>query len=576
MAARLHVVDRYARDVVQGRVPAGKYHRLACERHMRERARRPSDKFPYVFSPEHADRFFRFARRMRHYKGRQFAGQYFEPTPVQQFRLGSIFGWRHWKSGLRRFTVAYNDLPRKHGKSFEGAVVLSYATFFEGEPGAEGYCIATKEKQARIVFSDAKKLVKQSGLSSRIEIRAWQLFNASSESFAQPLGADSDTTDGLNPHVTVVDELHAMKSRDLVDVMESATGARMNPLFFFITTHGKEMVSVWGDYITYAMQILDGVLEDDQSTMKFFAFIAHADVGDDPFDERTMIKANPHWGVSVNPDDMRTAAAKAKRMPSAAAEYKQKRLNMLPEASAPWLSMEGWRAGQTAEGFALEDFRGREAWIGLDLSSNIDLCALVALLPPRDEDERFVLLRWVWTPAETMAARALKDRAPYEVWAQRGCLLTQPGRKLSHKPIRDTLKAVAEVLTVIKVGYDKWHAHQLVNDLVDEDGFSAEQIIEVPQTYQGVSEAAKRLESEVLDGNVDAGACPLMSWTFSNAVVQRDGKDNIQPIKKRSRGRIDPVSATVNALACWLREPRDDGESIYETRDLVTVGGQHA
>jgi phage terminase large subunit-like protein len=568
----LNPVDAYATDVVTKKIPAGKYHRLSCARHLADRKREGTPGFPFVFSMDQAERFLRFARMMKHYKGRQFAGKPFDPTPCQVFRLGSVFGWRHQATGHRRFTTAYIDQPRKQGKSFESAAVLVYASFFEGEPGAEGYCIATKEHQARIVFGDAKKLVQSAGLGSRLQVNAWNLSHEKSSSFCRPLGSDSDTTDGLNPQVVVVDEMHAMKTRALLDVMESATGARINPLFYEITTHGDDLVSPWGDQMTYAQQILDGTLEDDPSTLSFFAFIAHADIGDDPFDRDTWIKANPHWGISVNPEDFEKLAAKARKMPSAAAEFKQKRLNMLPEASSPWLSMEGWRAGQRSTPTALaEELIGRRCWVGLDLASKLDLAALVAVFPPEESGGEWNLLRWVWTPAETLKDRAHRDRAPYEVWAQQGHLIALPGTSIDHAPIRAALVSLRERYEVVKVGCDPWHLHQLHRDLVSIDGFEQTDVLEVPQTYSGLSAASLELESEVLAGRVNAGGCPVMTWTFANAVVQRDGKDNIQPIKKRSRGRIDPVVATCSAIALWKKEPAKE-TSVYLTRGIRVLG----
>src|SRR5262245_46902111 len=164
----MNPIDAYARKVASGREPGGKYHRLACARHLRDRARRPSARFPFVFDYEHARRFFNFAGHLRHYKGRQWVGRYFQPTPCQLFRLGSVFAWRHLETGLRRFTTAYNEVPRKNGKTFEASIVAIYCTFFEGEAGAEGYCIATKRQQARRVYDDMARLVKASGLRSRI------------------------------------------------------------------------------------------------------------------------------------------------------------------------------------------------------------------------------------------------------------------------------------------------------------------------------------------------------------------------------------------------------------------------
>ena len=550
-------VDAYAQRVVAGTVPAGRYHRLACARHLKDRAREGTPGFPFRFVWEARDhrgrltpcamRFLEFARQAKHYKGRQWAGRLFEPTDSQVFRLGSIFGWRHVATGHRRFTTAYNELPRKQGKSFEAAIVAIYAVFFEGEPGAEGYVIATKEKQAKIVFNDAKKLVARTpALLARITVSAANLHREQTSSKLEPLGSDSDTTDGLNPYVIIVDELHAFKVRNLLDVMESATGARDTFLNFQITTAGNDPVSPCGDQHDYACKILDGVLEDDASTLAFFAFIAHADVDDDWLDERTWQKANPHYGLSVNPEDLRKLALKAKNMPSAAAEFKQKRLNLWVNAGAPWLSHEGWRRGQTvwsADGrFATPDFlRGRPCWLGVDLSSKIDLTAIVAVFPPVDADPQWRLVVWALTPEDTVLERALRDRAPYPHWIERGFLRTNPGNRIDQSVVVDIIREAATRFNVQAIGFDPWNAGNIEKELT-EAGF---QVIEVPQTLAQMSGPSKDFEADVLDGLVDAGGNPLMAWCISNVVVQRDGKDNIYPVKRKSRGRIDPVIAAL-------------------------------
>ncbi|HWB15963.1 MAG TPA: terminase TerL endonuclease subunit [Vicinamibacterales bacterium] len=573
-------VDAYAMAVVAGRVPAGRYHRLACERHLFDRRREGSRGFPFrfIWEPtrrgEHsATRFLSFARRVKHYKG-EWAGRYFEPSDNQVFRLGSIFGWRHAESGLRRFTTAYNEIPRKGGKTFEAAIVALYGTFFEGEAGAEGYCIATKREQARRVFDDAKRMVVSSGLKSRIKVNAANLCRDDLACKLEPLGADADSTDGLNPHVIITDEFHAHKTRALIDVMESATGARRNPLHFQITTAGNDPVSPCGDQHEYVTRILDGVLDDDPATLSMFAFIAHADEADDWREEATWRKANPHYDISVKPDDMRKLAAKAIHMPSAAAEFQQKRLNIWVNASAPWLSLDGWRKGQTQ--WSPDDVLGEECYLGLDLASKIDLCALVALFPPTPSRESWRILPFAWTPKDTLVERAHRDRAPYDIWAQQGYLLTVPGEKISQALVREKILDLKSRYRVRAIGYDDWHMDQLDEQLVEEDGLSRESLVVVPQTYAGMSSACLRFEAEVLGGHVDAGDSPLMAWCASNVVVQRDGKDNIYPVKKRSRGRIDPIVAANIAMACYLKQPVVSGrkKSIYATRlaEAVMVG----
>jgi phage terminase large subunit-like protein len=344
--------------------------------------------------------------------------------------------------------------------------------------------------------------------------------------------------------------------------MESATGARLTFLHFIITTAGDDLVSPCGEMHTYCCQILDETLPADAATDSTFAFIAHADPDDDWTTEATAIKANPMWGISVNPDDMRKAVLAAVHAPGRAPEYKQKRLNLWIAAREPWLSIDGWRAGQSDD-WTLDDLRGEVCYIGIDLASKLDLCAMVALFPPSDTHARYRLLRWVWTPEETLAERAHRDRAPYLRWASEigidgePVLRTTPGTQVNHSVIRDVLRAMRNRFSIARVGFDPWHADVLVDQLIDDDGFDRDCVVEVAQTYAGMSSGASAYEADVLAGNVDGGGCPLLMWTHGNAVVQRDGKGNIFPIKKKSRGRIDPVMAAVIARNLVLRARPD-------------------
>jgi len=554
-----HVVDTYARDVVAGRIPAGKYHKLACARHVRDRARERSPDFPWYFDGKAASRFFRFAEQLKHYKG-EWAGQHIELQPHQLFRLGSIFGWLHHETKLRRFRTAYNELPRKNGKSLEAAVVMLYVAFFDKEPGAEGYCIATKRDQARLVFNDCKHLVRSSSLRARITIQVANLHRDETSSKLEPLGADHDSTDGLNPHAVSADELHAYKDRQLLDVMETATGARRQPLFFKITTAGDNPVSPGGDEHDYAGKILDGVLTDET----YFAFIAHADDADDWLDERTWQKANPNWGISIKPDDMRALATKARGIPAAAATFKQKRLNLWVNAAAPCLSVDGWRKGQSLR--AREAFEAALAhepcFVGIDLASKIDLCVLSLVFPPTTGRPQLCIVQRIWTPAETLRDRAHRDRAPYDIWSAQGWLTACDGTRIDHQLIRGALAECRTRYDIERIGFDPWHADTLIDQLVREDGFTAEQVLPVPQTYQGMSSACLRMQAEILAGNVDAGGCPVTAWAVSNVVDQHDGKGNLMFAKGRSRGRIDPVIAPTIAMSLWLRMPITHNDGV--------------
>lgn len=557
-----HPIDQYAWDVTHGHVPAGKYHRLACERHLLDRSRENTDAFPYVFDAARADRFLRFGEQLKHYKG-EWAGQFIRWQPHQQFRLGSLFAWVHHKTGERRIRNSYNELPRKQGKSLEDAVVAIYVTFFDGEPGAEGYCAATKRDQAKIVFNDCRRLVLNSdALSRRLGVLTHNLHHDASASKLEPLGADEDSTDGLNPNFVSLDELHAMKTRGMIDVLETATGARRQPLVFKITTAGADPASPCGEEHAYACAILERTLIDES----YFAFIAHADPEDDWTLESTARKANPNYGISVKPDDLRNKVTKAIGMPGAAAAYKQKHLNLWVNASEPWLSLEGWRAGQL--GPDVTALRGQACFVGIDLASKLDLLAMVALFPPTAAEAHWRTRRWVWTPKDTVKNRARRDRAPYEQWIEQGWLIAVPGTRVDHQVVRDALAALAGEAAIAQIGFDPWHADQLISQLTTADGFAEDQVVEVSQTYAGMSSGCKDCEAAVLAGTVDAQDDPLMLWCVGNAVVQRDGKDNIYPVKKKSRGRIDPVVALCIA---WNLALRAIAEPPAEDPDLVVV-----
>jgi phage terminase large subunit-like protein len=334
-------------------------------------------------------------------------------------------------------------------------------------------------------------------------------------------------------------------------------------LNFQITTAGDDPVSPCGDQHDYACKILENVIEDET----FFAFIAHADESDAWLDEATWIKANPNWHV-MDQDDMRNLARKAKNMPNAAATFKQKRLNLWVSASNPCLSVDGWRQGQSD--WAAEEMAHESCYVGIDLASQIDLCCCSFVFPPTAARRSWRLLQHIWTPADTLVDRAHRDRAPYLVWRDQGWLGTNPGVRIDHQIIRDVLRRGRESYHIERIGFDPWHADTVIDQLTNEDGFSAEEVLVVPQTYAGMSRACLMMQAEILGGQVDARRCPVTAWAVSNVVANTDGKDNLMFAKGKSRGRIDPVIAATIGMALALKMPPDHG-SIYEERDLVVL-----
>ena len=327
-------VTQYARDVLEGRITAGRLVRLACERHLQDLE--TGWQRGLVWDPAAAQHVVDFYSFLRHSKG-EWAGQVFKLQPWQQFRLGSVFGWKK-EDGTRRFRVSYNEVARKNGKTTEAAGLALYMLDADNEPGSEVYTAATKRDQAMITWSEAARMVKRSkALSRRIQVY-WGKGNMSIEETASKfecLGADEDTLDGLNVHCAIIDELHAHKTRAIWDVLETSTASRRQPLLWVTTTAGFDQSGICYELHNYSVEVLEGRIKDDS----WFAYIATLDEGDDWQDEKVWIKANPNLGVSVKLDDLRRLALKAKVTPTAVANFLTKCMNVWTQQTSRWLSL---------------------------------------------------------------------------------------------------------------------------------------------------------------------------------------------------------------------------------------------
>ena len=348
---------QYIDDVLSGRVVVGQRVRQAVERHVGD-LRSAKDR-GLRFDPKAAERVLKFFGFLHHSKG-EWAGRPFVLSPWQVFILWVVFGWKR-ADGTRRFRTAYIEIGRKNGKSTLAAGVALYLFAADQEPGAEVYTAATKRDQARIVHSEAIRMVQSSpGLQRFIDIFKDNLSMLRTNSKYEPLGADADTMDGLNVHGAIIDELHAHKTRNLWDVLETATGARRQPLIFAITTAGFDRQSLCWQQHDYAEKVLDRIVSDDTH----FAFVAALDSEDDWTDRAAWIKANPNLGVSVKPESLEEQCVKAESLPSAQNAFRRLRLNQWTEQSERWIDLAVWDEGAIA--VDPEALRRRRCFGGLD------------------------------------------------------------------------------------------------------------------------------------------------------------------------------------------------------------------
>lgn len=534
-----------------------KLRRLAIERQARDLERLPA--LGYTFDEAEADRWVTWYASLRHHKG-EWAGKPFVLADWQEFEIvRPVFGWKR-PDGTRRFRTVYIEVPRKDGKTELAAGAGLGLTVADREPGAEVYSAATKKDQAKIAHTAAKEMLKRSAALKRW---AKQLRNViyceRLGSKFEPLGADSETLDGLNAHGLILDEMHAHKDRHVHDVLTTSMGARRQPLTFIITTAGiYDPESIGWELHDTAIKVLEGSIEDES----FFAYVTSADEGDDWREPATWAKANPNLGVSVKLDYLTAECQKAVTRPSYENTFKRYHLNIWTQQVERWIPIEHWNACEDAKAKvrSLEEFRGRRCFAGLDLSSKIDMSALALLFPPLEGEVWDALWRF-WVPQDLVAERARQFKRPdYGAWVRDGFVSATEGNIIDYAAIRNELAMVREVVEVQEIAFDPWNASQIAVDLM-ADGFT---LVEMRQGYKSLSEPSKMLEAMVAAKRLRHGNNPVMRWMISNVTKREDPNGNIAPDKSTAAGKIDGVVATIMGMGRGMLAPAE-GDWLAES-----------
>jgi phage terminase large subunit-like protein len=563
-ARRADAVTSYARDVQRGKTPAGRLVRLACARHLREIEPAWQKAHGLKWDGVLADREIGFYSRLCHYKG-EWAGKPLILSPWQAFIVGSIFGWLR-SDGTRRFREAYEEVPRKNGKSTKDAALGIRLAFFDGEQGAEVYCAATKKDQARIIFGDAKQMVLRTpSLRKRLQVFNNNLSSIELASKLEPLGADEDTMDGLNVHAALVDELHAHKTDGVVNALKTATGARRQPLIKYVTTAGYDRTSICWKLREYAVKVLEGTFQDDT----FFAYIACADKGDNYLDPKTWAKANPNLGISVSRTDLERKAKQAAHMPSAMNAFLRLHLNQWTEQSSRAIDMALWDEG--AGEVNPEHFEGRACMAGLDMASTSDLAAEVKLFEPDADGYNDVLCRF-WIPEASIAAgtsrRSEEIRRQLELWVEQGFITATEGNVTDYDFVEKALLGDGEKFHIRELAFDRWNVTQLITHLQDEWGTGETariKVVDVGQGYASMAGPTKEFLRLVADKKIRHGGNPVLRWMVSNLALKQDPAGNLKPDREASGDKIDGVVALVMALGRLMVAPAED-ESVYAQR----------
>lgn len=549
----------YAKKVVCGKIITGQYVKLACERHLKDLEKKD---FAYYFDVDRANKLFKFYGLFNHYKG-EWAGQPIKLELWQKFIIGCIYGWKR-KDGYRRFRNAYIEVARKNGKS---TVIAPLGLYGLGEEdGAECYSAATKRDQAKIVFEASKQMIKTCSspqLKSLVQVFKSNISIVEKGSKYEPLSRDSKTMDGFNTSLALIDELHAHESREVYDVLDTSTSARIQPLMISITTAGYDRHSICWEHHQYSLKVLDGTY-DDEAANSWFAYIASIDEGDDWRDESVWIKANPNLGVSVKLDDLRLKAMKAQDLPAAQNAFRQKHCNEWVEQSERWIDMHLWDKG--AGNIDQETLKGRRCYAGLDLARVSDLTALALLFPPDCEKDKWKLLMRFWCPEDDIIERSRKDKVPYIQWRDEEYIIATPGNTTDFNWIEQQIIKLHGEYNIREVSYDRMFAGEIVNNLTDE----GVKMVPYGQGYLSMSPPTAELERMLKGEIINHGGHPILRWNASNIVIKRDPAGNMKPDKEKAIEKIDGIVALLNALGRAM-VCEGTGKSVYEERGIIVL-----
>ena len=541
----------------KGKDRLGKWARLACDRFLAdlEKAGKGKD---FFYSDDEAVKVCEFVSNLPHVEGK-WKSDNIALEPFQVFLLCNLFGFRN-PDGSRRFTSALFALARKNAKSTIAAAIGLYCLTMEDETGPQVISAATTGDQAAIVFNTAKRMVDKTqdfrdGLG--VEVLSRSVVCLPSGGVMKPINAKASTQDGLNPSCIILDEIHAHKSHDLLNVLQSAAGARRNPLFMYTTTEGYETPGPWPEMRKFAQQVLEGVVEADH----FFAVIYAIDDADNEFDDKVWIKANPL--IEANPllkDAIRKDAIDAQAMPGRHAEFLIKRMNRQASTAQGWIDLQRWKA--CAGPVPLDELKDWPCYGAIDLASTRDLTSfrLVWL-----KDGIIYTHGWRWVPTTTVAVRSQRNLVPYAGWVRTGHMIETPGDVTDYDVVFNKIIEASQQFNLVRVAYDTWNAAQIASKL-ERNNITMEQYIQGPKSYHP---AMKYFEEAYYDGRFRHGGDPVLTWCASNIVPRTDQNMNMAPDKKRSADKIDDMTALLMAIGIMVRDPAQEDIDAFLNDPLV-------
>lgn len=546
--------ENYARGVVAGIIPACTYVQQACKRHLDDLEKTD---WTFEFDRVLAEKVCKFGTLFTHIKG-PLAGQFITLEPWQSFILTVVFGWVWKHNRKRRFRRVYIEVPRGNGKTTISVVPALYCLAAEREGGAEVYSAARVKDQAKIAFNLAQQMARKNQFFLKelgVDVVAHRIIQPNTASFFEALASDADGLDGKNVHFGLIDELHAHRSRDVYDAIETGAGKRDQAILWAITTAGSDKTGIAYEQRAYVINLLKGTVQDDS----YFGIVYTIDDGDDWTDEATWKKANPNYGISVEAVNIASMCSKAQQSPASQAAFLTKHLNVWIQTDQALYDTRAWDRCSDAK-LDLEDFQGKPCRIGVDLASKTDLAAVVLLF---EDDKRLVAFPRFYLPE---AAIAEARNASYGGWQIEGHIIETPGDVTDFARIEDDLREDLARFHVVEIAYDPWQSHQMGTSLYNSGAPTSE----FRQVVSNFSEPTKELDALMRTGAIAHNGNPVLAWNIGNVVGHYDAKENVFPRKERPENKIDGAIALIMALGSRMKGEQDSG-SYLANNDLLIL-----
>lgn len=531
---------QYAVDVVEGKVVCCENITLACKRFLSDLERDDLE-----FREDEVDRAIDFIGILKHFKGKS-SGKPFILEDWQQFIVANIIGW-YWKdSNDRRFTSSYIEVSRKNGKTALAAALCMYFLIADGEDGAEVDLAANSKEQAKIAFEFCSGFAKQLDPSAKyMKTYRDSILLDANDSKLKVFAADDSKLDGFNASFGLVDEYHSAKNSKVRDVIKSSMGMRQNPHLCTITTAGFDKTLPCYKLRTTAIEILNNLKEDDS----LFVAIYSLDDEDDWTDEKNWIKCTPNLDVTVTKKYIKEQVQSAINNPSEEVGVKTKTLNLWCDSASVWLA-ESYIVRNSRK-VNLEDFRGCQCYVGVDLGATSDLTAVSYLI---EKDGTYYFKTDYYLPESALTEKS--DRELYKYWKQQGLLKITEGNVTDYDYITNDMVKASEIVSLQAVGYDKYNATQWAIHAT-ELGLPLQ---EYSQTLGNFNKPTREMERLILSGKAVIDNNEINRWCFKNVTLKSDHNGNVKPNKSVKAKKIDGAIAMIQALGMYLQVPHYSNE----------------